>query len=174
MAEIVPSGTSETSHRIGHEAFFLDVYRLLCHVLASPAFASLEDGSSQRPLSTFVTVHEKTEISRLLVSVAAYYRVKYDDGNWEHGFWLHKSFQGVGELTEDLQSPSNVVQLDFKEACNKIIHAKRVHFDAEVNPETKAEHLTPKVHLYGTKGKFQWKATLNVVEFCRAAANVIV
>lgn len=174
MAEKVPPPRSVNSHRLGHEAFFLDVYRLLSHFLASPSIAALEDGSSQRPLSTFVTVNEEAEISRLLVGIAAYYRVKYDDGTWEHGFWLHKDFQGVGELNEDLSGSQVPEKLEFKEACNKIIHAKRLHFDVEVDPNTKSEYLAPVLHLYGDKGKKQWKAKLHVIEFCRAAANVIV
>jgi len=174
MVEIIPEKEYEAKHCIGHESFFWDVYRLLSHCIASKAIAALEDGSSQRPLSTSVTINEKTEISKLLVSIAAYYRVKYDDGSWEHGFWLHEKFMGVGDLIEDTTDAGNVSKLGFREACNKIIHAERVHFDGEIHSITKAQYLTPLIHLYGEKGGKEWKATLDVVEFCRAAGNVIV
>ncbi|MEK9136877.1 MAG: hypothetical protein AAB393_07125, partial [Bacteroidota bacterium] len=159
---------------VGHELFFLHVYRLLCCVLASEQIASLEDGSSQRSLSTFVLAQEQAEISRLLISVASFFRVKSDDGSWMHGFWLHKSFIGVGEVVEDLDNPTAISQLDLREACNKIMHAGTIHFDVETNDRSKAKYLTSFVYLYGKRGKVNWKATLDVVEFCRAAANVIV
>ena len=173
MAELIPTEKWQATHGIGHEAFFLDVYRLLSHCLASEAIAAIEDGSSQRPLSAFVTASERAEISRLLVQIAAYFRVKSDDGSWEHGFWLHKNSKGVGELNEDV-SQTTSIPLDFREACNKIIHAQQVHFDGESHPTTGVQYLNPVVHLYGTKGRKKWKATLDITQFCRAAGNVIV
>lgn len=174
MAELIPTEDWKAKHDIGHEAFFLDVYRLLCYSLASRAIAELEDGSSQRPLSSFVMADEQSEISRLLLHIAVYYRVKYDDGSWEHGFWLHKNFQGVGSLAEDISTQAPSVPLDFREACNKIIHAKRVHFDSAVHEKTGVGYLNPVVYLYGSKGAKDWKATLDITHFCRAAGNVIV
>ncbi|MDP9193253.1 MAG: hypothetical protein M3P06_16265 [Acidobacteriota bacterium] len=174
MAESVPDHPYEATHRIGHEGFFLDVYRLLSHVLASAELAALEDGSSQRPLAAFVTAHEKPEISRLLVSIAASYRIKFDDGSWEHGFWLHRDASTVGTLVENVDAPENEKALTFREACNKIIHAQRVHFDTASHPVTQAQFLNPMVHLYGSKAGSSWKSSLHLVQFCRAAANVIV
>lgn len=174
MAEFIPSEEWKAKHEVGYELFFLHVYRLLCSVLSSKQIASLEDGSSQRSLSTFVLAQEQAEISRLLISVASFFRIKSDDGSWMHGFWLHKSFIGVGELVEDVANPVAVSQLDLREACNKIMHASTIHFDVETNQRTNAKYLTPLMYLYGKRGKVNWKATLNVVEFCRAASNVIV
>jgi len=174
MVELTPGERADSGHAIGHEVFFLDVYRLLTHTMASRSLAALEDGSSRRPLSSFVTANERAEISRLLVSIAAYYRVKYDDGSWEHGFWLHERFAGVGELVVDRDNPTRVAPLDFREACNKIIHATKVNFDSEVDAPTNATFMTGLIHLYGTKARKEWKAVLNIIEFCRAASNVIV
>ncbi|MDP1638578.1 MAG: hypothetical protein Q8K74_11050 [Candidatus Nitrotoga sp.] len=174
MTEFIPTEEWKATHDIGHEAFFLDVYRLLCYSSASRVIAELEDGSSQRPLSSFVSVNEQSEISRLLLHLAVYYRVKYDDGSWEHGFWLHKNFQGVGSLAEDVLTQETSVALDFREACNKIIHAKRVHFDIAVHEKTGVNYLNPIVYLYGSRGVKEWKATLDITQFCKAAGNVIV
>jgi hypothetical protein len=174
MPEFIPTEEWKATHDIGHEVFFLNVYHLLCFSLASRAIAELEDGSSKRPLSSFVSANEQSEISKLLIQIAAYFRVKYDDGSWEHGFWLHKNFQGVGSLFEDALIPKVIVNLDFREACNKIIHAKRIHFDVAVHEKTGVEYLNPVIYLYGSKGVKEWKATLDIKEFCRAAGNVIV
>jgi|WetSurMetagenome_2_1015567.scaffolds.fasta_scaffold293562_2 hypothetical protein len=174
MPEFIPSEEWKAKYAVGHELFFLHVYRLLCCVLASKQIVSLEDGSSQRPLNTFVLAQEQAEISRLLISVASFFRIKSDDGSWMHGFWLHKGFIGVGDLVEDMANPAAVSQLDLREACNKIMHAGTIHFDVEVDAATGAKYLNPLVYLYGKRGKVNWKAILNVVEFCKAAGNVIV
>lgn len=171
MAELLPSSEYDAAHSLGHEAFWLAQYRLLSHLLASKNIAALEKPYRSRGLK----VYEKTEISRLLINIATYYRVKYDDGSWEHAPWLHdEEYKGVGVLIEDLRQPTKSQQLDFLEACNKIIHAKRVHFDGAVDPQTKSEYLNPIVHLYGEKTKQPWKATVDIITFCKAAANVIV
>lgn len=171
MAELLPSSEYDAAHALGHEAFWLDQYRLLSHVLASKSIAALEGPRGPRGLK----VYEKTEISRLLINIATYYRVKYDDGSWEHAPWLHdEEYKGVGSLIDDLNQPETSRQLDFREACNKIIHAKRVHFDGDLDPMTKSEYLNPVVYLYGYKSQQPWKATVDIITFCKAAANVIV
>ena len=91
-----------------------------------------------------------------------------------HGHWLHKSFAGVGILVEDITKTTVTSCLDFRAACNKIIHAKKVHFDGETHVDTGVLHITPTVFLYGVKQKVEWKVTLDIVAFCRAAGNVIV
>lgn len=171
MSELLPSSQYEATHALGHEAFWLDQYRLLSHFLASKSIAALEGPRGSRSLK----LYEKAEISRLLINIATYYRVKYDDGSWEHAPWLHdEEYKGVGSLINDLKHPENACQLDFREACNKIIHAKQVHFDGDVDPKTKSECLNPIVYLYGDRSQQSWKATVDIITFCKAAANVIV
>lgn len=171
MAEIVPDDNWKATHAIGHEAFFLDVYRLLSHSVASRELSALEGPSSQRGLPT---APEKSEISRLLINIASYYRVKYDDGAWAHAEWLDENYVDVGSLSEDLSVTAKPLRLNFREACNKIIHAKKVHFDGGINEKTKSPYVNPIIYLYGDKGGKSWKATLDIVEFCKAAGNVIV
>jgi hypothetical protein len=91
-----------------------------------------------------------------------------------HGEWLDDNYQGVGSLVEDTTAPEKATRLDFREACNKVIHAKKVHFDGGVNESTKRQYVNPIIYLYGDKGGKSWRATLDVVEFCKAAGNVIV
>ena len=171
MSELLPSTEYDASHNLGHEAFFLDVYRLLSHLLASKEMAGLAGPRGSRSVSMG---QERSEISRLLITIASYYRVKCDDGSWAHAPWLQHEYVGVGLLTWDMRRPETTELLEFREACNKIIHAKRVHFDGGLHPETGAEYLNPTIYLYGTKGTKDWKATLDVVELCKAASNVIV
>lgn len=85
-----------------------------------------------------------------------------------------KIFRGLASLVEDILTQESSAPLDFREACNKIIHAKRVHFDIAVHEKTGVDYLNPVVYLYGSKGEKEWKATLDITQFCRAAGNVIV
>jgi hypothetical protein len=174
MTEFIPQEDWKAKHNIGHEAFFLDVYRLVSHFLASRPIASVDENSARRALDRFVIGNEKPEISRLLVNVAAYYRVKYDDGSWEHAAWLHDDAGLIGAVINVASHPACEQPLTFREACNKIIHAKKVHFDTSVDENTGAAYLNPIVYLYGEKGSQNWKATLDVIQFCKAAGNVIV
>ncbi|MDR7268664.1 hypothetical protein J2X20_001293 [Pelomonas saccharophila] len=116
---------------------------------------------------------QTSEISRLLIRVATYFRVKADSDMWDHGHWLHADFQGTGVLCPDMTVPAVTVPLELREACNKIIHATTVHFDGTPDIGGQRGALNPFVHLYGHLGKKRWKAELNLVEFCRAAVNVI-
>lgn len=170
MIEKAPENLYSPSHAIGPESFWRESYRLLCHVLASREIAGRQTQSSPRDL---IMVSETEEVSKLLVHVATYYRIKYDDESWEHGEWLHQNFSGVGSLAEDVSVPEKSTSLSLRDACNKIIHANRVLFDLEIHPVTGVEYITPRVFLYGTKGKLTWRAELDVVRFCEACSNVI-
>jgi hypothetical protein len=171
MSELEESADSESSHRIDPNAYFLEIYRLLCHVLASAAISEVQRGFRR---NLFNTAFQRSEISRLLIHVATYYRVKYDDGSWEHAPWLHEQYEGVGVLVDDVEQPDASRSLAFREACNKVIHAKRVNFDGSPDSEESIGALNATVHLYGERLGRQWKAQIDLVEFCRAASNVIV
>jgi hypothetical protein len=94
--------------------------------------------------------------------------------SWEHAKWLDEEYEGVGILIEDVGRLDTTVKLAFREACNKIIHARRVHFDGTADTAGAHGALNPIVHLYGEKRRIPWKATVDLVAFCRAASNVIV
>lgn len=171
MTELVPPEKHEATHHIDPSEYTAEVYRLLACVLASPAIAANHDGS---PTSRWFGLGwQKAEISRLLVHVATYFRVKADSDMWGHASWMHTDFQVTGVLYPDTTVPAVTVPLELREACNKIIHATAIHFDGTPDIGDKRGALNPLVHLYGHLGKKQWKAELNLVEFCRAALNVV-
>jgi hypothetical protein len=78
MTELKQDEEWRVAHRLNPNAYFLEVYRLLCHVLASPSIANVQKGFRG---SLFNVALQQAEISRLLIHVASYYRVKYDDGS---------------------------------------------------------------------------------------------
>ena len=166
--ELVPTNEHEAQHAPDHSAFWLDVYRLLTHCLASERIAAIP-----RPGRRGLRSYDRSEIFRLLINLASCYRVKYDDGSWVHVSYLQGEHEGVGRLHPD-ETRSEDQRLEFRDACNKIIHANRLHFDGDVNEATGIEYINPKIYLYGEKSGKAWRATLDVVEFCKAANSIIV
>jgi hypothetical protein len=74
-----------------------------------------------------------------------------------------------GELEEVIGS-GRVVGLTLREACNKIIHAERVTFDVDEHPVTRQNHANPKIYLYGSRGRQQWRATVDIIEYAAIGA----
>ena len=163
------------------EGFFFDphafrrsLYRLACSFFASAEFGRLGRASDTEPLSELLGEHQEDEISRLLVGIAATVRVIQDrDGGQSSVFHLP-----CGRLISDVSSKQSEL-LTLREACNKIIHAKRFNFDAKPLPPSEAQLpnptyvLRPVLHLYGTLRRVEWKAELAIVEFIRAAAILV-
>lgn len=171
MTEKIPEKSRQASHSLGYESLFSDARDLLRHFMASKPISYLVKINKE---PRFNSSYEPEEISRLLINIATYYRIRFNDGSWVHVQWLHDDdCNGVGKLIEEL-STGVEVDLKFKESCNKIIHAKKFHFDVSTNKTTGVEYLNPFVYLYGEKYKKEWKATLNIIDFCKAAGNVIV
>jgi hypothetical protein len=61
------------------------------------------------------------------------------------------------------------------EACNKIIHATDIRFDvvvpdAAMNPDEEGAYYQPRVYLYGSKGRDDWRAELSLIDFARWGA----
>ena len=63
--------------------------------------------------------------------------------------------------------------LTLREACNKIIHATKVHHDEQdLDPGYQlGVYFPPYVNLYGKKDGRDWKAKLLIIEFARSAAS---
>lgn len=156
--------------QIVSDSYFSDVRNLIRHFLASEKLATLV---KDRKLSRFGNTFDQAEISRLLINISSYHRVKVDDGTWEHAEWMHEKYDGVGELVTDVEKHPEPIQLSLREACNKIIHSKKVEFDIAINQTTKIEYLNPVVYLTGSRYKSKWKAKLNIIDFSEACLNVL-
>jgi hypothetical protein len=167
--EVISTEFQKDTHQIPHDLYFLDVHRLLCYFLASPKLAEISEDMRIDHIA-----FSRSDISRLLVSIAASFRVKSDDGTWEHAMWLHNKYGGVGKLNKNVHNTeANFVALEFREACNKILHAEMVTFDI-ARSDNGSEILNPYVYLHGSRGKLSWRAELDIVAFCLAAQNIVV
>jgi len=140
----------------------LELHRLLSIFLASKNFAALRTnfpGEGFDPIFQIQDV-EDDEVTRLLLTLAITARV-IDD---RQGQILDRVGSNCGKLEKNIGEPIDEI-LSLREACNKIIHAKKIRFDVEV--DAGQSYLNPFIYLYGEHNGKNWKATLDVVAFSK-------
>ena len=119
-----------------------DVYRLLTIFIASQPIAALDSNNPNRhpnrQINEWAILGAQREVPKFLLRLAATIRTKDDDGSW-----LSRPNAIVGKLTNDLDQPSVKIDLSLREACNNILHGKRVHLDVNKHETTGAEYVNP-------------------------------
>jgi hypothetical protein len=136
---------------------FLDLYRLLTIFGASKTLSQMADVYGGDPISELMEP-EIDEIKRIIVTASVTARIVDE----RDGFIIPKD-KFCGELIPDLSKPTDIIGLNLREACNKIIHANK--FRTDLDRESDKPYMLPKLYFYGKKSKQEWKATLNVYEF---------
>jgi hypothetical protein len=167
MAEKIPQGVGvfPEGYKPNSKQAILEVHRLVCIFLASKPFASLRDGNTpENDVIDCLQECEEDEITRILLTVAITARV-IDD--LQEGV-----FDFIGGTCGTLLDDKGELGLSLREACNKIIHATKVHFDVAEN-EQHMPYVNPVIYLYGKKYDKEWKATLDVLEFARKYVTVV-
>lgn len=147
----------------------LELHRLLAIFLSSKSFAALctnYPGEGFDPIYKIQEV-EGDEITRILLNLAITARVI--DDREDRVFELVGS--NCGQLQKNTEDP-DIEVLDLREACNKIIHAKKVRFDVE--KDGVQTYLNPFIYLYGEhqNGK-TWRATLDIVAFSKEYVSLV-
>lgn len=148
----------------------LGIYRLLTIIEASPALAAFDGDESDKRKLDFLREWEFAEISRIVVSLAAIIRSSLDAepvGGDYYGLALERP---VGVLTPDLLGcPEKREPLDFREACNKVIHAKSVEPKSASAPQGTDPSLTGWLVLYGDHRGKDWRADLDLRDYAFSA-----
>lgn len=153
---------------LGISGQFLDrqLYLLGCMVHASLAFDALAD----HPLCELRQEFQETEIGRLLLTIAVAVRNAMDqDSSWAE-YRLQGIEDNVGTLRNVAREKESV--LNFREACNKLVHCTSINFHYVSETPRRGMALTPFVHLYGTKGQQDWKATIDINKFIGVASQL--
>lgn len=144
------------------------LYMLGCIFFASPGFGS---GAYRYEFNYDLRLRfQEAEANTLLVSIAAAVRRRtelLDD--FERSQIAQVAPASVGSLVKDIRQKERSVDLSFREACNKIIHAKQIKFDYDERTCRRGGVLNPTVHCYGTHGKLEWKASIQIYSFIKAA-----
>ncbi|MEX4008260.1 hypothetical protein [Neoaquamicrobium sediminum] len=149
-----------------------DVYRLLCAVLADGELAQVARDEHD------VLVHLRDqfiedELVHLLIATAVMNRSHDDHMMGPRQDKAELSFKPVthacGTLLPDVDKDvAEEVELTFREACNKIIHADHITAETEQREDAAFPVLPQTVILRGTQGKKAWQAILNIPDYARA------
>lgn len=153
----------------------LELYRLLTMLEASPALAKFDGAEADKRKLEFLRVWEYPEISRIVISLAAIIRSSLDADPVGGGDSYYRAALGrrVGTLIPDLENPQEQEPLDFREACNKVIHAKSVEPEtASAIQEGMAPPLTGQLVLYGDWRGKEWRAELDLREYALSALTL--
>jgi len=149
----------------------LDLYRLLNQFVASKSLAKLCESDAYLHHAMYLLDNFfETEATRILLSSAVVARVIDDRDNHLKDY---ETF--CGKLIEDFSNSPKEIDLTLREACNKIIHAKAVKYDVEVNrPGFDQRYLNPFIYYYGEYRRKEWKAILNVIDYIRVYVDHVV
>jgi hypothetical protein len=154
-----------------YETPFLDleIYRLMTILESSSTLADYGGTyEGDRGKVEFLRGLEFPEVSRIVVSLAAIIRAARDADPQLYARGDLEMERPVGVLMPDATRPDAWESLEFREACNKVIHAKRV--DPKRTVDTGA--LTGELILHGDYRKKDWQARLELREFALAALSL--
>src|SRR5438552_922110 len=113
----LPKGTKQ-AHTIDPGSFTLDLYRLICMILADRQVA--KDGIVSRPMLELRITYLVPEVSRILISCATALRIEFDQRSRRSAIEKRE----CGKLFPSWGTDQKKVKvLGLREACNKIIHA---------------------------------------------------
>jgi hypothetical protein len=147
----------------------LEIYRLMTILESSSTLADYGGTyEGDRGKVGFLRGLEFPEVSRIVVSLAAIIRAALDADPQLHAGSLELESEierPVGVLMPDATRPDAWESLEFREACNRVIHAKRV--DPKRTVDTGA--LTGELNLHGDYREKDWQGRLELREFALAA-----
>jgi hypothetical protein len=151
----------------------LDLYRLLCMALGDKQIGPL--ATEHSPIQR-LQGYRKGEVLRILTSWAVALRILLD----QHPKLFKSSTKAnCGTLWSKWSKPRTIAEpLMLREACNKIIHATKIHDDLVIpyrryNPDEAESYIRPFLYLYGTKDGKDWRAKLSMVDFVRSGAGCL-
>lgn len=167
---------------LNSEIVFRDTYRLLCLYMADKAIFEMTPpdqqvwGGSQRSEEPLFRLRHhliEDEINHTLINLAICNRTHMELKKERHGREYPDSV--CGKLIEN-NDEDMAKDLTFREACNKIIHAKRISGTFMESGTVKgfSGENAPMHHelwLSGNYNKKDWIAELDVFEFLRVTTD---
>ena len=160
-----------TSLLIDRALIYSSLYDLAAVVFGSEGIAQQSTGDDRDEFDKLRIRHEIGQATKLLIEVAVVLRNLLDGEQWPldviHELRVERRPErDVGTL----ETASKETTLSFREACNKLIHAKRVSFGIrELSGKTGCLDGTAKLH--GTKAGHDWVARIELSEFIRMAVR---
>lgn len=165
--------TQDRGLLISADALYLDLYRLITIFGGSRGVADFAANNPRARLYDLIDRFERSEASRLLISVAVICRSALDyqwmgpiDGN---------ALRFGGDVVGWLEpSPgADREELHFREACNKIIHALGITISRGAAEPVPFKHLDREIRLTGERGTKRWVASIDIWIFAECAYNSV-
>ena len=161
-------------HKFDLKQARLDLYRLACYFEASRPLAELgqaEGSPNECFIDSLPREFFEDEVSRILLQTAIVLRIVDDESEADRE---ERNPFICGELEQNGDTGS----LPLREACNKIIHARKINFDTDTLPLGSSEgernyFLNPYVYLYGSQGNKHWKAIIRVRDFLSHGSRLL-
>jgi hypothetical protein len=147
-----------TNYPITAEALDLEIYHLSCFFAASRELIDLS--KTYGSLKSLINTFELAEVSKKIISIAVTLRSSLDCIAPKSKL-KEVSKNKTGILVKDIKEGIEQT-LEFREACNKIIHATDIEFFNNSNPDNGLEWS---LSLFGNYQGKQWKASLDVLKF---------
>jgi hypothetical protein len=116
--------------------------------------------------------HEVAQATKLLIEVAVVLRNLLDGGNWPLDVIHEARVDDRPETTVGIiwEGTKEQKSLRFREACNKLIHAKQISFGMATLPD-RMSFLDGAVELHGDWNGKDWIAKLLLADFIRMAVR---
>lgn len=163
---------SPTSLLIEPPLIYASLYDLAAVVFSSEGLARLSTGDDRDEFDKLRVRHEIAQATKLLIEVAVILRNLLDGGSWPRDA-IHeirvdsRPETDVGVIREGRKGQS---PLRFREACNKVIHAKEISFGMTSLPD-RMDFLNGMVELHGDWQGTEWIAHLRLTDFIRMAVR---
>jgi len=151
---------------------YSSLYDLAAVVFGSEGLARLSTGDDRDEFEKLRVRHEVAQATKLLIEVAVVLRNLLDGGNWPLDV-IHESRMDirteitVGVIREGIKEQKS---LRFRDACNKLIHAKHISFGMSTMAD-RMSFLDGTVELHGDWNGTDWGAKLILADFIRMAVR---
>jgi len=143
-------------------------FHLLSIINASPV-----SNANTELSNVLVKEYEMSEISRILLEISVQIRNQLDLNKLDYeGFKFNPNTED-GKLNVENKNDPKFIELTFREACNKIIHAQHINFDM-LNAKSLKEYeqINSIIYLYGEYKDISWKAQLDIVKYISVLINI--
>ena len=167
-------GTGQ-GYPIAAEAYDFELFQLASTFAASTELARLSE--KHQGIGQLRSTFERSEAARRLIAVAVMIRGKLDSRCVTYPGKLEETSESdVGLLVPDLEKQGDSKRLDFREACNKIIHATDVDLTPAGDDAESEPLLSQTVVLWGSRsarqGAKEWRADLDLPRFVDVASRL--
>jgi hypothetical protein len=161
-----------TALLIERPLIYSSLYDLATVVFASQGLSKLSTSDENDEFDKLRLRHEVAKATKILIEIAVVLRNLSDGGNWPmdviHEARVSARLESSVGILQENGKPD--IDLRFREACNKLIHADCFEFGMS-SVEGKMAFLNGLVQLHGKRSTRTWVAEIRISDFIRMAVR---